>query len=254
VGDAQPPAFAVRLGDHHLPHWARAEHPGLQIPSQLAEEGLDTAHGLDVVGTFAIHPGRPRAPVGPHPLPGQRQHSGVTHEIEHIIEPATRIVACPSVQLALDPQYPPPQHAGLPPEHHLQCRNAGIHLRPPDLPVTLPRTRCPPSPCDRLSRPPTTTRAPPHPAAISRPRACPLPAWRAGETDGCEMLPTFTADRSMGEAPSFSPAASPRVRRRPSPWPPRRPGSPAPESPDRIATRRALRTGPYPPDWSRFWT
>jgi len=34
------------------------------------------------------------------------------------------------------------------------------------------------------------------------------------------MVPTFTADRSTGEAPSFSPAASPWVRRSPSPWPP----------------------------------
>jgi hypothetical protein len=37
------------------------------------------------------------------------------------------------------------------------------------------------------------------------------------------MVPTFIADRSTGAAPSFSPAASPRVRRRPSSWPPRRP-------------------------------
>jgi hypothetical protein len=37
------------------------------------------------------------------------------------------------------------------------------------------------------------------------------------------MVPTFIADRSTGAAPSFSPAASPQVRRRPSSWPPRRP-------------------------------
>ena len=37
------------------------------------------------------------------------------------------------------------------------------------------------------------------------------------------MVPTFTADRSTGSAPSYSPAASPRLRRRPSSWPPRRP-------------------------------
>jgi hypothetical protein len=37
------------------------------------------------------------------------------------------------------------------------------------------------------------------------------------------MVPTFIADRSTGAAPSFAPAASPRVRRRPSSWPPRRP-------------------------------
>jgi hypothetical protein len=37
------------------------------------------------------------------------------------------------------------------------------------------------------------------------------------------MVPTFIADRSTGAAPSFPPAASPRVRRRPSSWPPRQP-------------------------------
>ena len=35
------------------------------------------------------------------------------------------------------------------------------------------------------------------------------------------MVPTFTAYRSTGEAPSYAPATSPRLRRRHSPWPPR---------------------------------
>jgi hypothetical protein len=77
--------------------------------------------------------------------------------------------------------------------------------------------RCLPSPCGRLSRPRTTTKAPPHPRANSRQRACPPTAGSP------RMVPTFIADRSTGAAPSFSPAASPRVRRRPSSWPPRRP-------------------------------
>jgi hypothetical protein len=34
------------------------------------------------------------------------------------------------------------------------------------------------------------------------------------------MVPTFTVARSTGEAPGSTPAASPRLRRRPSPWPP----------------------------------
>ena len=36
------------------------------------------------------------------------------------------------------------------------------------------------------------------------------------------MVPTFTSNRSTSEVPSFTPAASPRLRRRPSPWPPGR--------------------------------
>jgi hypothetical protein len=67
------------------------------------------------------------------------------------------------------------------------------------------------------------------------------------------MVPTFTADRLTGEVPSFSPAASPWVRRRPSPWPPGRPDSPASESLE-LTLGRALRPGPDPPGWSRFWT
>jgi hypothetical protein len=81
----------------------------------------------------------------------------------------------------------------------------------------MPQVRCLPSPCGRLSRPRTTTKAPPHPGANSRQRACP---HRAGSP---RMVPTFIADRSTGAAPSFAPAASPRVRRRPSSWPPRQP-------------------------------
>jgi hypothetical protein len=79
------------------------------------------------------------------------------------------------------------------------------------------QVRCLPSPCGRLSRPRTTPEAPPHPGANSRQRACPPMAGSP------RTVPTFIADRSTGAAPSFSPAASPRVRRRPSSWPPRRP-------------------------------
>jgi len=46
----------------------------------------------------------------------------------------------------------------------------------------------------------------------------------AGRKEGVlGTVPTFTADRSTDEAPSYSPAASPRVRRRLSSWPPRQP-------------------------------
>jgi Ketopantoate reductase PanE/ApbA len=62
---------------------------------------------------------------------------------------------------------------------------------------------------------------------------------------GSEALPTFTVSRSSGSAPSFAPAASPRVRRRPSSWPPYRPLHPARESPTNGG--RAPRTGRYPP-------
>ena len=44
------------------------------------------------------------------------------------------------------------------------------------------------------------------------------------------MVPTFTMYRLTGEVPSFAPAASPHLRRRPSPWPPHRHSEPASES------------------------
>lgn len=34
------------------------------------------------------------------------------------------------------------------------------------------------------------------------------------------VVPTFTANRSRSEVPSYAPAISPRLRRRLSPWPP----------------------------------
>ena len=71
-------------------------------------------------------------------------------------------------------------------------RCAGIHQRPPRSTVRL-RTHWTPSPCDRLSRPRTTTGAPPHPTGISRQRTFPpTNLLLAGEgTDG--MVPTFTS-------------------------------------------------------------
>ena len=111
----------------------------------------------------------------------------------------------------------------------------GVHRRPPGIPHHSLQIRCPPSPCGRLSRPRTTTRAPPHPGLNSRRRTCPPPPTLGGGEGDPEMVPTFTMHRSTGEVSSFAPAASPWVRRRPSPWPPHRHSEPASES---TTTRR----------------
>jgi len=47
-----------------------------------------------------------------------------------------------------------------------------------------------------------------------------------------QMVPVFTRNRSTRSAPSSAPAASPWLRRRPSPWPPHRHRKPASESTD----------------------
>ncbi len=56
------------------------------------------------------------------------------------------------------------------------------------------------------------------------------------------MVPVFAANRSISLAPSFAPAASPRLRRRLSPWPPHRHAKPATES----TTQRWSCTAPRP--------
>ena len=80
----------------------------------------------------------------------------------------------------------------------------------------------------------TTTGPPPHPgpSADDAPSRIGPHGMRAksGEPG---MVPTFTMNRLSGEVSSYTPAASPRLRRRHSPWPPDRrpetgPGVPRP--------------------------
>src|SRR5207302_10958266 len=96
---------------------------------------------------------------------------------------------------------------------------AVIH-HPPPHPACFLRPCWPPSPCSRLSRPRTTTGPPSHPGGISRRRAFPPTGILLAGEGTAGMVPTFTLNRSPGEVSSYAPAASPRLRRRPSPWPP----------------------------------
>src|SRR6266511_2225451 len=90
-------------------------------------------------------------------------------------EPGVRVSTHPALhqppacgcRRGLDPQYP-------------CARRAGIHQRPPALPVPPRPARCLPSPCGRLSRPRTTTKAPPRPTTTSRRHACPHGAGDLG--------------------------------------------------------------------------
>src|SRR6266568_7147155 len=83
------------------------------------------------------------------------------------------------------------------------------------------------------------------------PRPCPSGRGRRGERT--RTVPTFTAARSTGEASGSTPAASPRLRRSPSPWPPDpESGVPAESSPSLEPDGCAPPTSPHPPDWSWF--
>ena len=111
----------------------------------------------------------------------------------------------------------------------------------------------PPSPCARLSRARTTTGPPPHHAAISWQRAFPpVPGLEARTAGRTRVVPTFTSFRSARSALSYTPAASPCLRRRHSAWPPRRQWHTASElTQDTAPPGHALHTGPDPPGSSR---
>ena len=72
-----------------------------------------------------------------------------------------------------------------------------------------------------------------------------------GAVERPSVVPTFAAVRSTSEAPGSTPAASPWLRRRHSPWPPH-PSEQyrARSSPPRTAGGCAPRTSPHPPGWS----
>jgi hypothetical protein len=202
--------------------------------------------GRPQAGLVGVGPGRGvTVSGGPFPRPAPPNRTCAFPRIRLSTSPCRRAMTVPSVQLGLDPQYPRP---GL---FRRGPRRVGIHRRPPGMPAPQLRTRCRPSPCPatagtcgRLSRPRTTTAAPSRPATNSRRRACPPPAWTAGGEGGPRTVPTFTINRSTGSVPSYSPAASPRVRRRPSPWPPGRPPQPASESPSHAAGRTCAAARP----------
>ena len=110
-----------------------------------------------------------------------------------------------------------------------------------------------PSPCDRLSRPPTTTKPPPRPVPSADDAPALLPRWLHGSEGDTGRFPRSSQSRSTSEASSSTPAASPRLRRRSSPWPPGRLSHRDQKFPA-TAQRSRVRTAasPYPPDLS-WW-
>jgi len=91
-------------------------------------------------------------------------------------------------------------------------------------------------------------------APNSRHRACPPPRWLPGGSCDRGWFPRSPRNRSVREVPSSTPAASPRLRRSLSAWPPHRNRNPASELTRRPRgrTRHALHTGPYPPGLSQL--
>jgi hypothetical protein len=211
--DPEATDLARRFGDRLLPDPLGNEPAGFEIFSQPAEQRPSTED--DGAGCHSIDSGGSCTLVAPHPVPRHREERRVIDEVEQIIEATARIGLCPLVQLRLHPEYP---HLGA---KQVERRCAGIHQRPPRHAWML-RTRWTPSPRTRLSRARTTTGPPSHRDGIDGRCVFPPTGWLPAGSGTATVVPTFTLNRSTGSAPSFAPAASPRLRRRPSPWPPDR--------------------------------
>src|SRR5712691_12583084 len=174
-GNAQPSDLpGSSLGDLVLAHRQRGIRA---VPERLTELTQDLLHALllDVPACLAINTGGLRPPVAFHPLPRDEQRRGVTEQVEQIVEALLLILRCPAVQLGLPSQYPLLRLLGVE-------RRGRIHVRPPRR-LRMPRSCCRPSPCGRLSRPRSTTAAPPRPGRISGHRASPA-ATRGRQRQG----------------------------------------------------------------------
>ena len=222
--DTQPARPAAGLRDHPLAHGQRNEAAGPQVGAQIGKELLLAANVRDVSGGQAVNTRRSRSAISPHPFPCDPQEAGIGHEVKQIVEPTITTINSPTVQLRLDPQYPRPRLSDA------WRRRAGIHRRPPGLPVLPLRTCCRPSPCTGLSPARTTTAAPPRPGAPGRRRACP-PDPRAGRAG---TVPTFTTESIDRVGAQLYPCGHPRVRRRPSSWPPGQAETPRPGVPTAV--------------------
>ncbi len=243
--NSQSPQLARGLRDHPLAHRQRSEPTRPEIISQLTQELLAVL-GADQARLHFINTSRSCSSITPHTIPADRPQGRVANEIEQVIKPMIRTVGRPSVQLGLDLQYP---RASL---IKARPQRVGIHRRPPGIPATALPACWVPSPCDRLSRPRTTTNPPSRPGAISRQRACP-PAPEGGGEGNTGTVPTFTTSRSTGSAPSSSPhsiaTSTPQTFLAASPPAAHYAGFGVPTR--QHDEQRALRSGPDPPGSSR---
>ena len=218
-GNAEFPQLprSARLGDLALPHRQRPERARLELGPQVIQELLDTDALFDQPDGHAVHAGRVRAPVALDPAVRHIQRRRVVHEVEQVIEPAARIGRRPAVKLGLHPRYPRPRPPGPDPGRcHSAARLAA--LQPPSLLETaaaLPHV--PGSP--RLG---VLRRLRPAPGRSADSGPSPDPRAGRATTGQTGTVPVFTAIRSTKEEPSSAPAASPRLPRSTSPWPPGR--------------------------------
>src|ERR1039458_5734165 len=174
--------------------------------------------------------------------------AGSCSEVEQGIKPAAKISRRPAVKLGLHPRYPRPRplrgraRSTAIQQHNLRHCSLLPFSRPlPPFPMrrALPGSEgyggAAPSP----ARAPAGGSTPPPPPAPAPPRLgvlrrfrpvpgrsadgglSPQPShWQREATGRTRTVPAFTVIRSTKEEPSSTPAASPRLPRSTSPWPP----------------------------------
>ncbi len=162
-GDPELAELAAFLRDHHLPHRVRAKLTRLQQVPDSFQERPHPDPVLDVGHRGPVDPRRLRPFVLLDAKPRLGQEVRVINEVEQVTKPAGGIVSRPAVQLGLHLPYRavdrrlPGRQFGCPRGAGIPRRVFGHYSLLPDL------ARCRPSPCDRLSRPRSTTAAPPRP-------------------------------------------------------------------------------------------
>src|SRR5215217_3562504 len=244
-GNTQLADLTARLRYRHPPHLDRLEPARLQRIPDAAQKHLHPDPGHDPGHRGPIHSRCPRPGVGRHTLPRVHQERRVIDKVEQVTEPASRILTRPTVQFDLHPSYRPEGRIRIRPLHGADVHRRVFEHCIPSLTDTLPSFPMRPgSPRLGVLR----RLRPTPPSAGIGPIHHPPPGWEQAWS-GIGMVPTFTVARSTGEAPGSTPAASPRLRRRPSPWPP------GPEEqcrtrsfPPEMRSGSAPRTSPHPPD------
>src|SRR6266545_4918576 len=169
-----------------------------------------------------------------------------------------RVITGPLVQLGLDLLYPPFRRPRQGPV--TDRRRVGIHRRPPGIPASVLPACWPPWPCGRLSRPPwwvvtptTTPGPPPHLAAMGWQRACPSTGPAARRCGRPRVAPTFFTKPLVQVGGQLYPGsfATPTPQTFSVASPPAN-TSGFGVDPTIAGRGHALRTGPYPPGWSRL--
>ena len=144
------------------------------------------------------------------------QRRRVVHEVEQVIEPAARIGRRPTVKLGLHLRYPRPR------PHRSRAGSAAIHQRIfRHCSILISSIPLPPFPMHRaLPGSEYYGGSAPRPSRSADDVLSPAAAQATRRTGRPGTVPVFTVIRSPKEEPGSAPAASPRVRRRPSPQPP----------------------------------